>query len=29
MAINKAMRMALRALSYSDLDLKKTYKLQR
>lgn len=29
MAINKAMRMALRALSYPDLDLKKTYKLQR
>lgn len=29
MAINKAMRMALRALSYPDLDVKKTYKLQR
>jgi acetyl esterase/lipase len=29
MAINKAMRIALRALSYPDLDLKKTYKLQR
>jgi acetyl esterase/lipase len=29
MAINKAMRIALRALSYSDLDIKKTYKLQR
>ena len=29
MAINKAMRMALRALSYPELDLKKTYKLQR
>lgn len=29
MAINKAMRIALRALSYSELDLKKTYKLQR
>lgn len=29
MAINKAMRIALKALSYSDLDLKKTYKLQR
>lgn len=29
MAINKAMRMALKALSYPDLDLKKTYKLQR
>jgi len=29
MAINKAMQMALRALSYPDLDLKKTYKLQR
>ncbi|MDF2941613.1 MAG: hypothetical protein K0S01_471 [Herbinix sp.] len=29
MAINKAMRMALKALSYTDLDLKKTYKLQR
>jgi acetyl esterase/lipase len=29
MAINKAMRIALRALSYSDIDIKKTYKLQR
>ncbi len=29
MAINKAMRLALKALSYPDLDLKKTYKLQR
>jgi acetyl esterase/lipase len=29
MAINKAMKMALKALSYTDLDLKKTYKLQR
>jgi acetyl esterase/lipase len=29
MAINKAMQIALRALSYPDLDLKKTYKLQR
>ncbi len=29
MAINKAMRIALRALSYPELDLKKTYKLQR
>jgi len=29
MAINKAMKMALKALSYPDLDLKKTYKLQR
>jgi acetyl esterase len=29
MAINKAMKIALKALSYSDLDLKKTYKLQR
>lgn len=29
MAINKAMRIALKALSYPDLDLKKTYKLQR
>lgn len=29
MAINKAMRMALKALSYPDLDTKKTYKLQR
>jgi acetyl esterase len=29
MAINKAMRIALRALSYPDLDLMKTYKLQR
>jgi acetyl esterase len=29
MAINKAMRMALKALSYPELDLKKTYKLQR
>jgi acetyl esterase/lipase len=29
MAINKAMKMALKALSYPDLDTKKTYKLQR
>jgi acetyl esterase/lipase len=29
MAINKAMRLALRALTYQELDLKKTYKLQR
>ena len=29
MAINKAMRIALKALSYPDLGLKKTYKLQR
>ncbi len=29
MAINKAMRMALKALTYPDLDVKKTYKLQR
>ncbi len=29
MAINKAMRIALKALSYPDLDVKKTYKLQR
>ncbi len=29
MAINKAMRLALKALSYPDLDVKKTYKLQR
>lgn len=29
MAINKAMRIALKALSYTDLDLKKTYRLQR
>lgn len=29
MAINKAMRIALKALSYPDLDLKKNYKLQR
>ncbi len=29
MAINKAMRLALKALSYPDLDTKKTYKLQR
>lgn len=29
MAINKAMRIALKALSYPDLDLKKTYKLKR
>jgi acetyl esterase len=29
MAINKAMRLALKALSYPDLDMKKTYKLQR
>lgn len=29
MAINKAMRIALKALSYPDLDLKRTYKLQR
>ncbi|NLK26946.1 MAG: alpha/beta hydrolase, partial [Clostridiales bacterium] len=29
MAINKAMKMALKALSYPDLDVKKTYKIQR
>lgn len=29
MAINKAMRIALKALSYPDLDLKKNYKLKR
>lgn len=29
MAINKAMRLALKALSYTDLDVKKTYKLHR
>lgn len=29
MAINKAMRIALKALSYPDLDIKKTYKLRR
>lgn len=29
MAINKFMRMALKALSYPDIDLKKVYKLQR
>lgn len=29
MAINKAMRIALRALSYPDLDMRKTYKIQR
>ena len=29
MAINKAMRMALKALSYPELDIKKTYKLER
>lgn len=29
MAINKAMKLALKALSYPDLDLKRTYKLQR
>ena len=29
MAINKAMKIALKALSYPDLDIKKTYKLQR
>lgn len=29
MAINKAMRIALKALSYPDLDVKKTYRLQR
>jgi acetyl esterase len=29
MAINKAMKIALKALSYTDLDVKKTYKLQR
>ena len=29
MAINKAMRIALKALSYPDLDTKRTYKLQR
>lgn len=29
MAINKAMRAALKALSYPDLDIKKTYKMER
>lgn len=29
MAINKAMRLALKALSYPDIDIKKMYKLQR
>lgn len=29
MAINKAMRAALKALSYPDIDIKKNYKLQR
>jgi acetyl esterase/lipase len=29
LAINKAMKMALKALSFPELDLKKTYKLQR
>lgn len=29
MAINKAMRLALKALSYPDVDIKKMYKLQR
>lgn len=29
MAINKAMRLALKALSYPDLDIRKTYKLHR
>ena len=29
MAINKAMKMALKALSYPDLDVKKTYKIKR
>lgn len=29
MAINKAMKFALKALSYPDLDLKKTYKIKR
>lgn len=29
MAINKAMRLALKALSYPDIDMKKIYKLQR
>lgn len=29
MAINKAMRLALKALSYPDIDMKKVYKLQR
>jgi acetyl esterase/lipase len=29
MAINPAMRLALKALSYPDLDTKRTYKLQR
>lgn len=29
MAINKTMKLALKALSYPDLDLKKTYKLRR
>lgn len=29
MAINKAMRLALKALSYPEADIKKLYKLQR
>ena len=29
MAINKAMRIALKALSYPDFDIKKNYKLHR
>lgn len=29
MAINKAMKLALKALSYPDIDIKKTYKLER
>lgn len=29
MAINKAMKLALKALSYPDIDIKKTYKIQR
>ncbi|HHU71282.1 MAG TPA: alpha/beta hydrolase [Clostridiales bacterium] len=29
MAINKAMKMALKALSYPDIDIKKTYKIKR
>ena len=29
MAINKAMRAALKALSYPDIDIKKNYKVER
>ena len=29
MAINKAMKIALKALSYPDLDIKKNYKIHR